>query len=378
MKRILYISLIDWFWIKQRPQHICENLSKMNYKVDYFCIRAWKQKNKVQKHLTTDSLKDDKIQLSDNLKIYRNHVIPKGKYPLINDINGLYLKTKISKLFDESQYDYIVLTHPNQLLYLDSDIKKRVTIIYDCMDSYHDFPMSYSSLNRLIKLEQGIINISSQIIVSSRQIELNLISKYNAPKEQIHIINNGVDVNNFNIGRVNNKKDKFLKNNPMGGRNITYIGTVSDWVDIPLIIRAAQKFAKDIFYFIGPVDITLPKKLPSNIIFLGARQYDTIPFYIDDSDILLMPFKLSGIVESVNPVKLYEYLALGKNVMAIKYSETEKFVPYIYLYSSESQFFEYLSNDKMTISNEKRERRIIFAKNNSWKKRAIEFSCILK
>ncbi|MDA5388286.1 hypothetical protein [Loigolactobacillus backii] len=378
MKRILYISLVDWFWIKQRPQHICENLSKMNYEVDYFCIRAWKQKNKVQKHSSNDSLSDNKISITDNLHIYRSHVIPKGKYPIINDINGLYLRTKINKLFSEKHYDYIVLTHPNQLLYLNANVKKQTMIIYDCMDSYQDFSMSNVSLNKLIKLEQGIVDIASQIVVSSKQIKLNLINKYDALSEKIHIINNGVDINNFNINRLNSENNKLLNANLSDGRNITYIGTISSWVDITLVIKAAKKFEKDIFYFIGPIDITLPKNIPRNVIFLGAKQYDSIPFYINDSDILLMPFKLGGVVESVNPVKLYEYLAMGKNVLAIKYSETQRFAAYVNLYSTEKQFFECLDNITAKVSNEEKKKRIAFAKNNSWQNRAESFANILK
>lgn len=379
MKRVLYISLVDWFWIKQRPQQLCEQLSDLNYYVDYFCIRAWKNKNKVQKHSEGDDIGLNNIEITDKLRIFRNHVIPKGKYTLINNINGLYLRTKIDKLFSDNNYDFIVVTHPSQLLYLSKHVRQKAKIIYDCMDSYKDFPMNKYSKNRVIKLEKKIINIASNIIVSSTQIKNNLISTYKISSQSIKTINNGVDINNFNINKLSQVTSNELLNKENNiSRKITYIGTISNWVDLKLVIDTADFFKKDTFYLIGPIDIDVPKQLPDNIIFTGPKRYELIPLYIGESDILLMPFKLNDVVKSVNPVKLYEYLAMGKDIIATKYSETLRFSSLVYLYSSKKEFFHYISILGKEKNEETIEKRILFAKKNSWQSRASALTEILR
>lgn len=374
MKRVLYISLVDWYWIKQRPQQLCEQLSQLDYCVDYFCIRAWKNNNKVQRHSKEDDTGLNKIQITNKLRIFRNHVIPKGKYTLINNINGLYLRMKINQLVNDNAYDFIVVTHPTQVLYLSKHVKQKVRIIYDCMDSYKDFPMSKQSKYRIIKLEKKVVNIATTIIASSAQIKHNLVNTYNIPTEQIKVINNGVDISNFNINKLSQIKNDKLLNRSRNGRKITYIGTISSWVDIELIIDAANFFKEDTFYLIGPIDIDLPKKLPININFTGSKRYELIPFYIDESDILLMPFKLSEVVKSVNPVKLYEYLAIGKDVIATRYSETLKFSSVVYLYSSKKEFYKYINTLGKQKSKKTVQKRIDFAQKNSWQSRAMDFA----
>jgi hypothetical protein len=88
-----------------------------------------------------------------------------------------------------------------------------------------------------------------------------------------------------------------------------------------------------------------------------------------------MPFIVNRLIEAVDPVKLYEYIAFGLPSLAPRYAETERFVPFVNLYND--------TDDAITItetllaksySEKSVENREKFLLANSWKKRSTQIS----
>ena len=48
----------------------------------------------------------------------------------------------------------------------------------------------------------------------------------------------------------------------------------------------------------------------------------------------MMPFILNELIESVDPVKLYEYINFEKNIICIKYDEILRFKDFVYFYNT--------------------------------------------
>lgn len=57
-------------------------------------------------------------------------------------------------------------------------------------------------------------------------------------------------------------------------------------------------------------------------------------------DCLLMPFVISEIVLYVDPVKLYEYIAWGKCIIASWYPEIDRFSDFVYFYHDSGEYVE--------------------------------------
>ena len=104
-----------------------------------------------------------------------------------------------------------------------------------------------------------------------------------------------------------------------------YVGAMSEWFDFELINNAAQKLPDISFVLIGPDDLAKQrlKKRP-NIHVLGARKYTDLPAYMHNADVGLIPFDVENnadLVNSINPLKLYEYMACGLPVVSVKWKE---------------------------------------------------------
>ena len=57
------------------------------------------------------------------------------------------------------------------------------------------------------------------------------------------------------------------------------------------------------------------KKFP-NFYYLGDKSYDQLPIYLSNFDICIVPHIISEFTESMSPLKLFEYLAASKPVVA--------------------------------------------------------------
>lgn len=316
----------------------------------------------------------DSFSINNNLQVVRKKIIPfQGKLKVIKEINNLILRRTIEKLEKKYCFDTIIITNPNDLEILSDSLINNKNLIYDCMDNYKKFPGSDEL--KLIKNETKLLKLSDNIIVSSDDL-LKELMKYNLETmNNIKVVNNGVDIEKFkaNIHKGNVVADIF-KNDEK--QKICYVGTISDWVDLDLISEVAKKYNDVNFYFIGPIDKNLDIEIYrsyQNIIFTGVQPYQSIPEILNSVDIAIMPFILNDLVMSVNPVKIYEYLAMGKPVIATRYSETEKFGNLINLYSTLSEFDNIIINLLNEEDKDLQQKRVDYAKNNSWASRVKDF-----
>lgn len=99
---------------------------------------------------------------------------------------------------------------------------------------------------------------------------------------------------------------------------VGYFGTISEHsVDIVLCEKIADLLPETSFVYIGTSYEYYPKlKAKPNVWFLGQKDYEQIPHYGKCFDVGILPFRLNRWTEAVNPIKLKEYLALGKPVVS--------------------------------------------------------------
>jgi len=365
--KILYLSLLDWFFTKQRPQHLAEGLS-VKYNIDYLNIFPW---NSFIKGISKYDKNKFFVKINNNLKVNRIPLLPLNKFDFIRKINSFILRTLIYFMHKMKHYDILWISHPDQLQWLPKIKFKHV--IYDCMDKYDKFSNNKRYLLSLKKAEYHLIEFSDITFVSSNA--LKKVIKNNHKKSNIKLVLNGLDLSYFEKPLISNLLTRTLFNlKNKYDKIIGYVGAIGDWFDDDLLLDLSKSFPNYLFVLVGPINSKkVYNKLSSinNILFEGIKPYQEIPTYIDSFDVCLMPFKINEIVRFVNPVKVYEYLYYGKDIYLPYYDELLIFSKFVHFYDNTDTL---ISKLKSPLSFQKKHHNLIrertqFARDNSWNKR---------
>lgn len=98
-------------------------------------------------------------------------------------------------------------------------------------------------------------------------------------------------------------------------RAFVYVGSLyGEWFGWDHIRAAARACSDSVFYLIG--DPPKGLELPNNVRLLGPRKIDEVPAYLAHADAALLPFIPGRISDAVSPIKIFEYLLMGKRVVS--------------------------------------------------------------
>lgn len=356
MKKILYLSIVDWNWIKQRPQIIAEELSN-RYEVHFLSPKYYRNRT-----LT------DNINTHPNLLLTHRVKIPfSARFRILKQLDNALSRLTSSGYIKKINPDIIYVSHPDDFSRTIRTSSKYV--IYDCMDNYSAFESDENRRKALIDSEKRLCGRADCILVSSSYL-MDKILGYGADRDKIHLVRNGYS------GTVLPADCAVPEENVRKKHKIVYFGTVSSWFDFDLLLSALEK-NKDIeFHIAGPLDKELPQD--PGIVYDGIIRHELLHEYVKDCDALIMPFKINSIVEAVDPVKLYEYLNFNKPIISVCYKEVERFRDFVYFYSDEDSFLKSLDEAISTGLKYDDAHRIEFLESNSWNKRGNQIISIIE
>lgn len=358
MKKILYFMYIDWGWIKQRPQFLAEGLGKL-YEVLVLCGRRFG---------TTQNLKDSS---SADIEVKTSFRLPFIRWNIVFYLNN-YLLHKLIYRKAEHEADFIWFTHPSQYaMFYNWEGKK---LVYDCMDDILEFQCRENVRKRNAAWEKRLCHDADLIICSSNYLRKKLIQRY-CLKRDIFVVNNAISFvsdGNMLLGLdaerlFEGKRKKFV-----------YIGTISDWFDFDLLLESLSINDDFDYILFGPAEVTIP--VNERIKYGGILKHEDVLPTILKSDVLIMPFQVTELVKSVNPVKLYEYIYAYKPVLVPDYPEVKQFSDYVYLYSTKNDFFRLILeivNDTFTLKGTELQYHD-FVKQNTWENRVAVINELLK
>jgi glycosyltransferase involved in cell wall biosynthesis len=209
------------------------------------------------------------------------------------------------------------------------------------------------------RIERNLVETADVVFVTSRSIQ----ERYSWAGDKIHYLPNGVDFEHFQI----TGGDVPEEYRAIPAPRIIYIGAIAEWFDIDMMEAVATTLKGYSFILIGQprIDISRLRRL-RNIFPLGGINYTKIPAYIKNSDVGIIPFKKSRLVDSVNPIKLYEYMACGLPVVATRWRTLEDIKSPAFLADSTDQF---VAQVEHAVQSRNKGTYVEFARMNSWGER---------
>lgn len=302
---------VDWDWIKQRPHFIAEKLA--NHFDLLICYPFSRKRSLLVKNNR------------QNLKFCPFVSIPfRQKNRALYYFNNFILSIFFKMVLFWFKPDFIWITSPELLPYVLSSKSK---LIYDCMDDVCEFHHSPVFRDVLENLEKNLLQRSSLVFASSKQL-INVMNSRIKCLEKICLIRNafGGDILPVQVSSPSNVHTIY---------KIGYIGTISSWFDYDAINYCLERIHNIEIHLIGPIEVEAAKKSHERIYFHGAIKHRNLFNYCKDFDCLILPFKLNKLIRSVDPVKLYEYINFNKPIASIYYEEIDRFSPFVYFYNDQ-------------------------------------------
>lgn len=204
--------------------------------------------------------------------------------------------------------------------------------VFDAVDDWSEHP-AYAKIKSVLKDNYRILASSADTIFTVTEHIANTLFSGNS---KAVCVPNGVDTTFFSTPQPIPVDLATLP-----GKRIGYIGVLQSRIDFNLIAEAARMFPEASFPLIGPVwpdADTRPVRGIPNVYFLGKKHYDELPGYAQHIDVGIIPHISSALVHSMNPLKMFEYLAAGKPVVTTPVSGTEMFATYVTVARTPKEF----------------------------------------
>ena len=218
-----------------------------------------------------------------------------------------------------------------------SDQLKPVRLIYQRTDRFEDFagvdPVRIKGFDARLKEKSDIV------LFCSREL-------YEAEKSQNPgslFVDHGVDFEHFrNAGlefENTRKEPADLADIPFP--RVGFIGGIDvHTFDPGLFEKVASALPEVSFVMIGACSLPEGWCPHKNVYFLGQRPYEQVADYMAACDLLIMPWNQSDWIKACNPVKMKEYLAVGKPVVSTYFPEVEYFLDHIDVATDDMSFVE--------------------------------------
>jgi GT2 family glycosyltransferase/glycosyltransferase involved in cell wall biosynthesis len=202
-------------------------------------------------------------------------------------------------------------------------------VVYDCMDEHTGFgthgPRTARDEERLLA-ESDLVSVTSRL----------LLERVSARRPDALRLPNAADWERF--AGLPPRETSPLAGLPRPV--VGYYGAIAAWFDADAWALAAGRRRGWSFVLIGGesgAELSSLAALP-NLHRIGEVPYVRLPAYVAAFDVCTIPFRRTPLTEATNPVKLYEYFATGKPVVARRLPEIEPFAGLVELYDTPEEF----------------------------------------
>ena len=298
-----------------------------------------------------------------------NFLPPGAVYRFFLRINQWIVRQNLRNLLNRYCIDRYIFFNAFNPFYHGIALSPSLTV-YQSQDDISQ--VTYGSRHG-VTLEVNALHASDVSFATSKQLVRKLKAYTQSP---VHYLPNAVDPNAFaHALPVNKPHDIADIDQPIIG----YVGNLDQRVDYALLHRLATDQSDKTLVCIGPrndrgyhnYDF---EALP-NVVFLGPKPHDQLYRYLHFMACTIIPFVKNTLTASIYPLKINEYLAMGKPVVTTDFSEDVRgFAPVCYVATDATSFSEMVGEAILQTDNVVLVRqRIAFAQNSSWEARIASF-----
>ena len=320
---VLVFPVIDWHFRFQRPQQLARQLAERGHRIFYLST-------------TFHSADEPTFQVIESPapNVFLVTICIPGKQPLIyqdpmSDEQRERLAAAVGDLVTTGGLR-------NTIAMVDLPFWRRLVesvpgflTVYDCMD-YHG---GFSTNSPVMTEEEDRLIASADLVITSSAGLSDLVGR---SRENV-LVRNAGEIAYF---RETPPKLAYESGRPVAG----YLGAIAEWFDMELVASAARRFPDWDFVLVGSTDygdVSKVRKI-DNVKLIGEVPYAEAASWVHSFDVALIPFQLTELTLCTNPVKVYEYLAAGRPVVATALPEVKLMDDVVHVAADHARFMDLL------------------------------------
>jgi len=341
---LVYVTHVDWGHIRQRPHHIACGLA------DRYDVTVASPVSRRRALLVANPLQG--IRLLRLLRLpgsYRSAVVLAANATLCAWQLRLATAARAAAV--------VFVTSPECYAWVAPWLDER-TLAYDCMDDALAFAQGDAVRAYKADMERALLARADHVFCSSGTLAERCVAR-GAPPGRTAVVRNGWNPAAFPVLPARTPAG-------FGPLRLGYFGTLGDWLDFALLEAVVRACPDVTIRLVGPNEGGYVSPHPRLVVLPPVAHAD-LAAAVADCDAMLLPFRVDDLIRAVDPVKVYEYIALGKPVVAVRYPEIERFAEFVTFYEGVDDLVPLLRDHRSALAPAlPAPRRAAFLDANSW------------
>lgn len=204
--------------------------------------------------------------------------------------------------------------------------------VFDAVDDWREHPYC-KNWKTLLDRNYALIERQADAIFTVSPQGKKIFSA----NKNVHWQPNGIDFDHFQ--KIGHQLEPTL--NKISRPVIGYLGIIESRLDFALLAEILKRFPRATLLMGGPVwdkeALARLKRFP-NFKAIGPIAYADLPELYRVFDVAIIPHRVTPFTQSMNPLKMYEYLACGLPVVTTPVAGTEQFSSFIKIAANHSEF----------------------------------------
>lgn len=179
--------------------------------------------------------------------------------------------------------------------------------VYYCVDDFSVWPGLDQAT--MLQMERELVAKVDEIVVVSKVLQ----TRIKALGREAEILTHGVNLDQWNLDNV----EPYRWPVEISGPVVLFWGVIDLRLDTQLIVELSRQLKNGTIVLVGPQQDPDPRIAnQSNVFLLPAVDAQVLPSMALAAKCLIMPYSDSPVTRAMQPLKLKEYLATGRPVVA--------------------------------------------------------------
>jgi len=319
VRSLIFVSLEDWDEVWRRNQFVCAKLTERDSRWRILFVQpALDVSNVVRTRRFARLFQPRERMIGDDGRIVCTRAIKllPNSWAWARKVNEWMLRRHLRGVARRLGFCNAMLwLNPHSAVHMAGRMGERA-VIYDITDDWSELTQSATLRQLTVSQDAELCRRADAVIVCSAKLH----EKKRSLARNLHLVANGVDASHYAgvldaRGPLPHEATKWYP--PVFG----YTGSIHpDRVDVELVEKIAMAFPHGTVALVGPVMLSgvdeKRLRVCGNVAFTGPVPYERLPELMRGFDVCITPHRVTPFTESLNPIKLWEYLAAGKPIVS--------------------------------------------------------------